>query len=105
MKYKSEILEDKITFVCVGKFKQPNEFLTFKKTLLALLAQTPTLKTLHISFDSFVPDSNIFGLLLKLCNVDSYHILLSTTNYSLFRILEDLYLIEKLNVVYIKERQ
>lgn len=103
MKMESQLLEDnQIKITCTGKYKPQRDRMAFKNFFCSTLSQTPNSKSVVVSFEQPNIDMNILGLLLKYIQIDGYEIHLLVLHYSCFRMLEDLYLVEKFNVKYQK---
>lgn len=100
MKVNVSVEEEKIHFVCKGKFKNAREFLDLKEVIFSELAKNPTIQDLIFSFDTFPIDLSLLGVLLLLNR--KYKIQIFVTNYSNFKMLEDLLLLEKFNIRYEK---
>lgn len=100
MKFQVLFEEDKIHFVCRGKSKNAREFLLLKQAIFSELAKNPSIKDLIFSLDTSPIDLNLLGILLLLCRTHKVQILIA--HYSNFRMLEDLFLLEKFNVRYEK---
>lgn len=102
MKIEAQLLEDnQIKIICTGKYSQYDRG-KFKNFFCSTLIQYPQSKSVIISFDQPSIDMSILGLLIKFIKIDGYEIHLLVLHYSCFRMLEDLYLLEKFNVKYQK---
>lgn len=103
MKLEAQLLEDnQIKIVCTGKYKPQRDRMGFKNFFCSTLAQHPQSKSVAVSFEQPNIDMSLLGLLLKFIKIDGYEIHLLVLHYSCFRMLEDLYLLEKFNVKYQK---
>lgn len=100
MKMHISFEEDKIHFICKGKIKNSREFLSFKQSVFAEITKYPETQLLVFSLDVAPIDLNLLGLLLLVSKTHKIQILI--TQYSNFRMLEDLFLLEKFNVKYEK---
>ena len=99
MKISTVIESGKISFICQGKV---TNFLSFKTNILSTLKAHPHIHELTFSFNTHPIALNVLGFLLTLTKSHSIQILL--LNYSSFRHLEDLYLLEKFNIKYQKSK-
>lgn len=100
MKLNIDYQDNEIYFITQGKFDK--DFFEFKQEVFKTLKQTPEIKNLIFSFDFFPFCLNTLGFLLSLSK--DYTIQILVSNYSSFRMLESLYLVEKFSVQYQKER-
>lgn len=100
MKFHILTEEEKIHFVCKGKIKNNREFLDLKQAIFSEIAKNPSHQSFIFSLDISPIDLNLLGILLLLSKTHKIQILI--TNYSNFRMLEDLFLLEKFNVKYEK---
>lgn len=98
---KIERLEDEtIHFHYHEKPKNAREFLDFKNIIFSELQNNPSLKNLVFFLDASPLDLNLLAILLLLSR--NYEVQIQTSNYSNFRMLNNLFLLEKLNVQYKK---
>lgn len=101
MKFHILFEEENIHFICKGKIKNSRELLELKQAIFSEIAKSPSPQSFIFSLDASPIDFNLLGFLLLLSKTHKIQILI--TNYSNFRMLEDLFLLEKFNVRYEKE--
>lgn len=98
MKISTAIEAEKIHFICQGKM---TNFLSFKREILNTIRNHKQGFELVFSFGTHPIHPNILGFLLILSKQYSIEVLLS--NFTSFRQLKELYLLEKLNIKYQKD--
>lgn len=101
MKFQILFDEDKTHFICKGKIKGSRELLDLKQAIFSEIAKSPLPQSFIFSLDTSPIDLNLLGVLLLLSKTHKVQILI--THYSNFRMLEDLFLLEKFSVKYEKE--
>lgn len=103
MKINASFQEDRLIFACKGKLKNTNDLFKIKKTILSFIQDYPQHTLLCFEISSFPIDPPLLGFLLTLKNSYLYEVQIIVTSYSNYRLLEDLYLLSKFKVQYIKE--
>lgn len=102
MKITSTLSEETLLFDCEGKLKSPKDLFLIKKTIFSLIHQNSDPKNLSFLLHLFPIDLSFLGFLLTLNNAYHYEVQIIVTNYSNYRMLEDLYLLQKFRVIYRK---
>lgn len=103
MKIDTLFQDEKLIFVCKGKIKNQQNLSSIKKTIFTHIKKHSSLQSLVFVFETFPIDLSMLGLLLTLSNTKGYNVEILISNYSNYRMLEDLHLLQKFNVKYQKE--
>ncbi|MCE3047109.1 hypothetical protein [Helicobacter kayseriensis] len=102
MNISGTLSEDTLLFECEGKLKSPKDLFLIKKTIFSLIEQNSNPKNLSFLIHLFPINLSFLGFLLTLNNAYRYEVQIIVTNYSNYRMLEDLYLLQKFHVIYRK---
>lgn len=95
--------EDKLVFTCKGKIKNQTGLLKIKKIVFANIKNNPSIRNLSFKLEAFPIDLSLLGFLLTLSNLHLLQIEILVSSYSNYRMLEDLCLLQKFQVKYLKE--